>query len=102
MIRWVKLTIRPENIQDFIAHFDTVKLRINAFPGCKGMKLLRNQNDPRILFTYSEWESNEDLENYRKSELFGEVWPTVKEWFDEKAEAYSSDVYFDGFLNSSL
>lgn len=61
------------------------------------MKLLRDKNNPQVVFTYSEWEKEEDLEKYRKSALFGEVWPTVKQWFDKKAEAISTDVYFDGF-----
>lgn len=97
MIRLVKLTLKVEHIQDFITHFDTVKKQINNFPGCKGMKLLRDKKKPQIVFTYSEWEDEQDLENYRTSELFGEVWPTVKQWFDAKAEAWSTDAYFDGF-----
>jgi len=98
MIRIVKLTLKTEHIDDFINHFETVKHKINAFPGCLGMKMLRDRKDPKIIFTYSKWKEEEDLENYRKSELFGEVWPVVKRWFDAKAEANSVDVYFDGFL----
>ena len=97
MVRLVKLTLKKEHTQDFIQHFDTVKEKINAFPGCKGMKLLRDKNNPQVVFTYSEWNDESDLENYRTSELFGSVWPTVKQWFDQKAEAISTDVYFDGF-----
>lgn len=97
MIRLVKLTLKEENIQDFITHFDTVKEKINNFPGCKGMKLLRDKKNAQIVFTYSEWESEDDLENYRHSELFGEVWPTVKQWFAERTDAWSTDAYFDGF-----
>lgn len=97
MTRLVKLTLKKENIGDFITHFDAVKEKINDFPGCKGMKLLQDKNTSNIVFTYSEWETEEDLENYRKSELFASVWPTVKQWFEEKAEAWSTEVYFDGF-----
>ena len=97
MTRLVKLTLKKEHVTDFITHFDTVKEKINAFPGCIGMKLLRDNNTPGIVFTYSEWDSEEDLENYRTSELFASIWPTVKQWFDQKAEAWSTEVYFDGF-----
>ncbi|PKR80974.1 antibiotic biosynthesis monooxygenase [Brumimicrobium salinarum] len=97
MIRWVKLTLKEENVKDFIAHFDTVKEKINAFPGCRGMKMLSDKDSANVFFTYSEWDTEEDLENYRHSALFGEVWPTVKQWFLKPAEAFSSDVYFDGF-----
>lgn len=97
MIRIVKLTFKPEHVQDFLDHFETVKHEINGFPGCKGMKLLQDQDVSNIFFTLSEWNSNEDLYNYRKSELFGGIWPKVKLWFDQKAEAWSVDQKFDGF-----
>lgn len=97
MVRLVKLTLKTEHIQDFMQHFDTVKESINAFPGCKGMKLLTDKNNSQVVFTYSEWIDDSDLENYRNSELFGSIWPTVKKWFDQKAEAFSTEAYFDGF-----
>lgn len=97
MIRIVKLTFKTEHVQEFLAHFETVKKDINSFPGCKGMKLLREQGSSNVFFTYSEWNSNEDLENYRSSELFGGIWPKVKKWFKKNAEAWSVDEEFDGF-----
>jgi heme-degrading monooxygenase HmoA len=97
MIRIVKLTLKLEHVTDFLNHFETVKNDINAFPGCRGMRLLQEKKAGTILFTYSQWDSEDDLENYRKSELFLSIWPTVKQWFDAKAEAWSTDEYFDGF-----
>ena len=99
MIRIVQLTFKEENFQDFLDHFETVKEAINNFPGCKGMKLLVDKNQVGVVFTYSEWESVNDLDNYRKSELFGSIWPKVKKWFANKPQAWSNDLYFDGFPN---
>jgi heme-degrading monooxygenase HmoA len=86
-----------EHVPDFKSHFETVKEKINGFPGCEGMKLLQDQSNKNIFFTYSKWEKESDLENYRKSELFGSIWPTVKKWFSERAEAWSVDEKFNGF-----
>ncbi len=97
MIRIVKLTFKTEHVQEFLTHFESVKNDINNFPGCKGMKLLREQDSSNVFFTYSQWEENKDLDNYRKSELFGGIWPKVKLWFDKKAEAWSVEENFDGF-----
>jgi len=97
MIRIVKLTFKTEHVQEFLTHFESVKNDINNFPGCKGMKLLREQGSSNVFFTYSEWNENKDLDKYRKSELFGEIWPKVKRWFDKKAEAWSVEQNFDGF-----
>ncbi len=97
MIRIVKLTFKTEHIEEFLTHFESVKNDINNFPGCKGMKLLREQGSSNVFFTYSQWEENKDLDNYRRSELFGSIWPKVKLWFDKKAEAWSVEENFDGF-----
>jgi quinol monooxygenase YgiN len=97
MIRIVKLTFKSEHVSDFLTHFETVKEKINDFPGCDGMKLLQDQSNENIFFTYSKWKEEADLDNYRKSELFGSIWPTVKKWFDERAEAWSVDEKFNGF-----
>lgn len=47
--------------------------------------------------TYSHWNTPEDLDNYRTSETFGEIWPNIKPWFKEKPEAWSVEEYFNGF-----
>ena len=41
------------------------------------------------FFTYSYWDSENDLNNYRKSELFNEVWTFTKKLFNAKPEAWS-------------
>lgn len=97
MIRIVKLTLKPNHVNDFLNHFETVKNDINAFPGCEGMKLLQGKKESNILFTYSQWKAEEDLESYRNSDLFQSIWPTVKQWFAARAEAWSTEEYFDGF-----
>lgn len=97
IIRIVKLHFAEAHIADFLAHFETVKQQVNSFPGCSGMKLLRGADDPCLVMTYSHWENADALENYRKSELFGTIWPNIKPWFDQKPDAWSVETYFDGF-----
>lgn len=97
--RIVKLHFQENKINDFLVFFDTIKYKVASFPNCYGMKLLRDVNNPNIVFTYSKWKSEEDLNIYRDSELFGKVWPTIKPWFAEKAEAWSVEEYFDGFVD---
>ena len=98
MIRIVKLTFSEDKISDFLTFFDTIKHIVNNFPGCNGMKLLQDIHQPNIVMTYSLWNEELDLENYRTSPEFQNIWSTIKPWFSEKAEAWSVDAYFDGFL----
>lgn len=91
MIRIVKMTFRPEEVPAFLAHFEEWRHRIRAFPGCTGLELLQDRDEPSILFTYSHWEKPEALEAYRTSALFREVWPVVKDLFAAPAEAWSVD-----------
>jgi heme-degrading monooxygenase HmoA len=44
-----------------------------------------------VFFTYSFWETEQDLENYRQSALFDEVWTFTKKLFNDKPEAWSVD-----------
>ena len=95
--RIVKLEFQPEKVNDFLHFFDGIKNVVNTFPGCAGMKLYQDINNPNIIMTYSHWENAEALNNYRNSEAFGKIWPTIKPWFGGKPEAWSVNAYFDGF-----
>lgn len=98
MIRIVKMTFEEERITEFLNFFDTIKSIVNNFPGCSGMQLLRDIHSPNIIFTYSTWEKEENLENYRLSPEFQRIWSTIKPWFSEKAQAWSVETHFNGFL----
>ncbi len=97
MIRIVQLHFQEDKLANFLTFFDSVKEKVNTFPGCNGMQLLQDKANPCIVFTYSNWNTPADLENYRTSETFIGIWSTIKPWFAEKAAAWSVDAYFDGF-----
>jgi len=89
IVRIVRMTFRPEEIQAFHEIFDSSKQKIRAFPGCQHLELHQDPADPRVRYTYSHWRSQDDLNAYRHSELFGQVWPRTKALFAEKPLAYS-------------
>lgn len=91
LIRIVKMGFKPECIADFVAHFDAHSSLIRQSPGNKHLELWQDQNEPNIFFTYSFWDSPDDLENYRKSDLFQKVWAETKPMFCQKPEAWSVD-----------
>jgi autoinducer 2-degrading protein len=91
LIRVVKMTFREDAADEFLSVFDRYKERIRAAKGCTHLQLWRDQNTPNILFTYSHWESGDNLLAYRHSDTFAEVWPLAKALFSEKAEAWSVD-----------
>ena len=92
--RIVKLTFQEEKINEFIAFFDTINTKVSRFEGCYGMKLLQDIHKKNVVFTYSFWESEDALNHYRDSDLFGSVWPTIKPWFGDKPEAWTVQTYF--------
>jgi quinol monooxygenase YgiN len=91
IVRIVKMTFREDRTEEFLAIFEASKQLIRSMPGCTHLELLNDRSSPAIFFTYSCWESEEALENYRKSELFGKVWTKTKALFDAKPEAWSTE-----------
>lgn len=83
------MTFEPEKVNDFLFCFAEWKLKIRAMPGCTHLELLNDINNPSIFFTYSYWNSEEDLNNYRNSALFESVWTKTKTFFAAKPEAWS-------------
>ena len=88
-VRIVKLTFHEENIPAFLENFNLMKLKIRNAPGNRFLELYQDKSNKSIFFTYSFWETEDDLENYRKSELFNEVWAFTKKLFNDKPEAWS-------------
>ncbi|CAI8451338.1 MAG: Uncharacterised protein [Cryomorphaceae bacterium] len=86
--RIVKLAIDPASEQgaEFERIFETSKDKIAAQNGCFGVKMLRGEGH---YFTYSQWSAEADLNAYRKSELFGAVWPRTKALFYDKPDAWT-------------
>lgn len=90
--RIVKLHFHKDKVTNFLELFDQVVSKVNKQPGCIEMYMTQDVNNAGIFITHSKWESIEDLNNYRDSELFATIWPTIKPWFEQKAEAWSMNI----------
>jgi len=90
-VRIVKLSFHEENIPAFLENFELMKEKIRNAPGNRFLELYQDKNNKCIFFTYSYWETEQDLENYRNSELFDGIWNFTKKLFNDKPEAWSVD-----------
>lgn len=90
-VRIVKMSFNSEKIEEFLANFNTKKEFIRNSPGCRLLELYRDKTNSDIFFTYSYWETEQDLENYRNSDLFKGVWAQTKILFNDKPLAWSVD-----------
>jgi quinol monooxygenase YgiN len=91
LIRIVKLSFHLENIPAFLQIFENSKEKIRNSNGCRLLDLYNDKNDKGVFFTYSYWDSEDDLNNYRYSDFFIEVWSKTKPLFNRKPEAWSVD-----------
>lgn len=89
LIRIVKMEFNPAYVEEFLNIFHASAPLIRAFEGCTNLELYQDKNQPNIIFTYSYWEGPENLENYRKSALFGETWKKTKVLFSGIPAAWS-------------
>ncbi len=83
------MTFREDSVGEFLAIFRDSKEMILGFDGCRHVELLQDVNEPNVYSTYSLWESEEHLNRYRDSELFGTVWKSTKVLFAAKPQAWS-------------
>jgi heme-degrading monooxygenase HmoA len=90
-VRIVKLSFHEKNIPTFLENFELMKEKIRNAPGNRFLELYQDKNNKCIFFTYSYWETEQDLENYRNSELFYDIWNFTKKLFNDKPEAWSVD-----------
>jgi len=73
----------------FLEIFTEHKELIRNSPGCQHLELWQDQKDPSTFFTYSFWDSEADLNNYRHSALFEKVWAQTKVLFAERPKAWT-------------
>lgn len=90
LIRVVRMTFQEDKVQDFLDNFKANKEKIRNFPGCHYLELWQDKNFKNIFMTYSYWESEEALNQYRDSELFKSVWSYTKTLFADKPVAFSA------------
>lgn len=89
------MTFQEDKVDDFLTLFEATKERIRHFDGCSHLELLKDYSQGNIFSTYSIWENEEALNNYRDSTLFGEVWKSTKVLFSDKAVAFSSRKFME-------
>lgn len=82
-------------VDEFLDIFNQHKQAIRNFPGCTHLQLLKDADDPNCFSTLSHWSGPDDLENYRKSDLFGSVWGRVKTLFSERTQAFSLEKFIE-------
>lgn len=76
-------------VPDFLKIFAASREAIRSFPGCTRLQLLQGEADSSVFFTYSHWQKEDDLNSYRDSDLFEEVWGETKKLFRARPQAWS-------------
>ena len=89
LVRIVKLSIEDQSIEAFLNNFENSKQKIRGFEGCQFLELYQEQHTKNVFFTYSYWNTEDDLERYRHSDLFKGIWAKTKPMFNAKPEAWS-------------
>ncbi len=89
IIRIVRMSFQQDKTGDFEAIFEASRNKIVAFEGCSKVELLQDVKESNVFMTYSFWESEEHLNNYRNSELFKDTWSRTKKLFNDKPQAWS-------------
>ena len=93
IVRLVRLTLAPDRLEAFDAMFWQHHADIQSQPGCHGVELLGDPEDARVRLTLSRWSSEEALNQYRASALFGQIWPVTKAMFAAPPRAWTYPIH---------
>jgi quinol monooxygenase YgiN len=86
------MEFKSNYVEKFKILFDQHKEKIRAFEGCEHLELWQDVHNKSVFMTYSYWQSEENLEQYRHSDLFKAVWSETKILFSDKPKAWSVEV----------
>ncbi|WP_317191893.1 antibiotic biosynthesis monooxygenase [Hymenobacter rubidus] len=89
LVRIVRMTFEPRYVSAFLVLFHESAPRIRQQPGCRHLELWQDADHPATYCTHSHWDDAAALNAYRKSTLFGEVWPATKRLFAAPPVAFS-------------
>ena len=89
LLRVVRMEFHEESLDTFEGLFHNVKSTILSMPGCNHVEMCLDPDAPNVRYTFSRWDSEEDLDTYRKSEFFEVTWEKIKGLFSGKPFAYS-------------
>ena len=89
IVRIVKLSFQEDKVETFLNNFHSTKYKIRAFEGCNRLELLKVKDKSNIFMTYSFWDDESFLNNYRNSDLFKGIWSVTKKMFNDKPEAWT-------------
>ena len=87
--RIVHMRFKTDALPSFMALFEEHRHDIAGQPGYHSLQLVQEVSDPLTISTISLWEDEHSLDAYRKSALFGKVWPATKVLFAAPPEAHS-------------
>jgi heme-degrading monooxygenase HmoA len=87
--RIVRMSFREEEVEAFKQLFEERKELIRNFEGCTHLQLWQDKHHPTVFFTYSLWDSEEHLNQYRASHFFDDTWALTKQKFAAKPEAWT-------------
>lgn len=92
LARIVRMTFSPEQVPAFLELFDRISPTIRQMPGCQHLSLLQDTSEPFILSTYSIWENEAALTQYRNTDFFKATWKETKLLFAAPAQALSHTI----------
>ena len=92
IVRIVHMEFIPEKRTAFLNLFERYKADIAGQQGCRDLKLVQDAVHDSRISTVSLWDSQTDLDAYRNSTLFAEVWPATKALFAAPPTAQSHTV----------
>lgn len=89
VVRFVELHFPADAVEEARRQLTAQAPLVRQSEGCQRLEIIESTDQVGMFITYSYWRDADDLNRYRRSEVFKGFWGRVKPLFSQPARAYS-------------
>ena len=95
IIRVVKIPIKDASINSFIKRIPIISNEVRRVSGCIHNDIFRDKMKENIFYSYTIWNSDEDIEKYLGSQYYKDIWGDLWDYFEGTPKSWKIDNIFD-------
>ncbi len=89
------MTLKEAHVDSFKKRIPIISIEVRRVSGCMHNDIFRDKNKDNVFYSYTIWNSEEDIEKYLNSQYYKEIWNDLWDYFKIEPQAWKIDNIFD-------